>query len=125
MLPNSPSMSGPRTLRDGPEATMTRHPFVGLAAAGVMSVMAHGFAYASLGFAPRPPREPPPSRVSFRVHDASPASPAPPPPVAPPREPPPREQAKSKAVPRVNPEPVAPPPAAVDLRGVTLTNDMG
>jgi TonB family protein len=125
MLPNSPSTSGPRTLRDGLEATMTRHPFVGLAAAGVVSVMAHGFAYASLGFAPRPPREPPPSHVSFRVHDASPRSPAPPP-VVPPRDPPPHGgHPKSKVTPSVNPEPVAPPPAAVDLRGVTLTNDTG
>ena len=109
---------------------MTQHPFVGLLAACAASVVAHGFAYASLGFAPKPPQEALPSHVSFRVHDAAPAPPAPPtppPPAAAPRDPPPRApKAQPKAAPSVNPEPPAPPPpAAVDLRGVTLTNDSG
>jgi len=111
---------------------MTEHPFVGLAAAASLSLLAHGFAYASLGLAPKPPLEPPPTRVSFRVHDSAPQpSPPPaPPPLAPPPLSPPRLE-RARAKPRakspadVNPPPAAPPPAAVDLRGVTLTNDTG
>jgi protein TonB len=106
---------------------MTEHPFIGFAAAAVLSLVAHGFAYASLGLAPGPAREPPPSRVSFRVHDASPPPPpvAEPPPPAPLPKPEPRApKAKAKSAPSVNPEPQA-PPSAVDLRGVTLTNDQG
>jgi protein TonB len=120
-------MFGPRISRAGVEASMTEHPFVGLAAAAVLSLAAHGFAYASLGFAPNAVHEPPPSHVSFRVHDAAP--PPPPPPVQPkpteaPKPEPPALKAKPKSAPTVNPAPAA-PPAAVDLRGVTLTNDNG
>jgi len=106
---------------------MAQHPFVGLIAAALASVVAHGFAYASLGFAPVVPHEPPPSRVSFRVHDAPP-----PPPTEAPKPPPPEPKleprlakAKPKAAPSVNPEPVPAAPPPVDLRGVTLTNDTG
>jgi TonB family protein len=108
---------------------MTEHPFVGLTAAAVLSLAAHGFAYASLGFTPSPAHEALPSRVSFRVHDAAPPSPPPAAPKAP--EPPPKREpelakAKQKSAPRVNPEPATPAaPPAVDLRGVTLTNDDG
>jgi TonB family protein len=129
MLPNSPSTSGPRTFRGSVEATMTEHPFVGLLVAGAASLVAHGFAYASLGLAPRPAHEAPPSHVSFRVQEAAPAPPPPPPPPVVEPPPPPRvERAKPKAAPSVNPEPppaAAPPPAPVDLTGVTLTNDSG
>jgi periplasmic protein TonB len=106
---------------------MTEHPFVGLAAAVALSLLAHGFAYASLGLAPPPPLEPPPTRVSFRVRDAAPPpppAPAPQPP-EPPKPEPARAKLKPKSAPSVNPSPAAPPPAAVDLRGVTLTNDTG
>src|SRR5215469_9634242 len=129
MLPNSPSMFGPRTSRAGVEAAMTEHPFVGLTAAAVLSLAAHGFAYASLGFSPSPAHEAPPSRVSFRVHDAAPPPPAPAAPKPPEPSPKPESElarAKPKSAPRVNPAPTAPAaPAAVDLRGVTLTNDDG
>jgi TonB family protein len=105
---------------------MAQHPFVGLLAASVVSLLAHGFAYASLSLAPKPPHEPAPSRVSFRVRASAPP-PAPPPPKAP--EPPAAEQRakppKSKPLEPVNPAPAATPSPAVDLRGVTLTNDSG
>jgi TonB family protein len=105
---------------------MTEHPFVGLAAAVTLSLLAHGFAYASLGLAPNAPFEPAPTRVSFRVHDAAPAPPPPAPaPAAPPKPEPERAKPKAKSAPSVNPTPAAPPPTPVDLRGVTLTNDTG
>jgi TonB family protein len=105
---------------------MTEQPFVGLAAAVALSLLAHGFAYASLGLAPKPPAEPPPTRVSFRVHDAAPPPlPPPPAPLASPPAEPTHAKPKAKAAPSVNQAPAAPPPAAVDLRGVTLTNDTG
>src|SRR3954467_15918646 len=125
MLPNSRSTFGPRISRAGAEASMTEHPFVGFAAAATLSLLAHGFAYASLGLAPEPPRELPPMRVSFRVHDAAPE----PPPLATPRPESPRlepARAKPKAKsPNVPPPLGAPAPQVVDLRGVTLTNDSG
>ena len=107
---------------------MTQHPFVGLAAACVVSVVAHGIAYASLGLAPKLRIEPAPSRVAFRVHE--PQAPKPPPPKpADPEPPAPERRAntpKPKAPPPVNtPAPVPPAAAPVDLRGVTLTNDTG
>jgi TonB family protein len=104
---------------------MAQHPFVGLMAAGVVSLVAHGIAYASLALAPLTPHTPAPSRVSFRVRAPAPP-PAPPPPQAP--EPPVAERAKPskpKSAEPVNPTPVTTPPPAVDLRGVTLTNDSG
>lgn len=107
---------------------MTHHPWVGLFAACSVSLVAHGIAYASLALAPKPRVEPPPSRVSFRVHEPEAPKPLPPKPAAP--EPPAPERRASipnpKAPPPVNAPP--PPPAAaapVDLRGVTLTNDTG
>jgi TonB family protein len=107
---------------------MARHPFVGLLAAALASVAAHGFAYASLGFAPAVPHEPPPSRVALRVHDAAPPAraeaPKPPPP-APPKPEPRLAKAKLKAPPSVEPAPVPAAAPPVDLRGVTLTNDTG
>ena len=105
---------------------MTEHPFVGLAAAVTLSLLAHGFAYASLGLAPKPPLEPPPTRVSFRVHDRAPPRPTDPSPkpLEPPKPEPVRAKPQAKSAPSVNPTPTT-PPAAVDLRGVTLTNDTG
>ncbi|HTQ06423.1 MAG TPA: TonB family protein [Polyangiaceae bacterium] len=106
---------------------MAQHPFVGLIAAAFASVLAHGFAYASLGLAPVAPHEPPPSRVSFRVRDAAPP-PAPDAPKLPPPAPKPEPRlakAKPKAAPSVNPDPLPAAPPPVDLRGVTLTNDTG
>jgi TonB family protein len=105
---------------------MTQHPFIGLFTACGVSVLAHGIAYASLAMAPPPPAEPPPTRVSFRVHEPEPPRPAPPPPpeVAPePVRPEPPKATKSKPTPST-PPPVS-APAPVDLRGVTLTNDTG
>ena len=106
---------------------MTHHPWVGLFAACAVSVVAHGIAYASLGFAPKPRVEPPPSRVSFRVHE--PEAPKPLPPKAAEAEPPVAERRtnmpKPKAPPPANAPPPAPPVGPVDLRGVTLTNDTG
>ncbi len=107
---------------------MARHPFVGLVAAALASVAAHGFAYASLGFAPDVPHERPPSHVSFRVYDAAPAPApveAPKPPREPPKPEPHRAKAKPKAAPSVEPQPAPAAPPPVDLRGVTLTNDAG
>jgi protein TonB len=106
---------------------MTEHPFVGLAAAATLSLLAHGFAYASLGLAPSPPLEPPPTRVSFRVHDAAPKPPptAATPPPKPPGVEPARAKPKAKSRPNVTPMPAAPAREVVDLRGVTLTNDSG
>src|SRR3954470_17756558 len=128
MLPNSRSTFGPRISRRGAEASMTEHPFVGLPAAAPLSLLAHGFASASLGLAPKPPLEPPPTRVSFRVRDSAPqpsAPPAPPPLPPPPRVEPARVKPRAKSPADGNPPAAAPPPAAVDLRGVTLTNDTG
>lgn len=107
---------------------MAQHPFVGLVAAALASLAAHGFAYASLGFAPAAPHDPPASRVSFRVHDAAPPpapTEAPKPPPEPPKLEPRLAKAKPKAAPSVNPEPTPAAPPPVDLRGVTLTNDTG
>jgi outer membrane biosynthesis protein TonB len=106
---------------------MTEHPFVGLAAAGALSLLAHGFAYASLGLAPAPAPEPAPTRVTFRVRDATPAPPTPPPVpklAEAPKPDPHVLRAKPKSAPSVNPEPAITPPP-VDLRGVTLTNETG
>jgi protein TonB len=103
---------------------MTQHPFIGLFAACGVSLLAHGIAYASLAFAPPPPRDTPPSRVAFRVRASEPPHPLPP------RIPEPRRAEPTKA-PQAKPTPNAPPPppaaapAPVDLRGVTLTNDTG
>jgi TonB family protein len=106
------------------EDKMTQHPIVGLGIAAVLSFAAHGIAYASLAYVPKPAPPPPPSRVTFRVSEPEPV--APPPPAEPPK---PAEPEPVKAAP---PPPVAapaePPPAApapVDLTGVTLTNDSG
>jgi protein TonB len=105
---------------------MAQHPFVGLMAASLVSLLAHGFAYASLAYAPKLPPEPPPSRVSFRVRAK-----APPPPPAPPKAPEPEaveqraKPSRPKAAEHVNPPPTATPSPAVDLRGVTLTNESG
>lgn len=110
--------------------TMSRFLSIGLAG----SFLAHGVAYAALGGAPRlDTARPLPSSVEFEV--AAPEPPAPPPPPEPERLPEPepapeRTQAlppAAKAAPA--PEPVkteAPPPVkAVDLSGLTLTNDSG
>jgi len=102
---------------------MTQHPFIGLVTACGVSVLAHGIAYASLAMAPAPPVTPPPTRVSFRVHEPEAPRPAPPPEALPePARPEPAKAAKPKATPNTPPAPV---PAPVDLRGVTLTNDTG
>jgi len=104
---------------------MTQHPFIGLFAACGVSLLAHGIAYASLAFAPTPPRDLPPSRVAFRVRAPEPSRPLPPPPPAP-ESPRPEPRAKApQAKPTPNTPPPPPAPAPVDLRGVTLTNDTG
>jgi hypothetical protein len=104
---------------------MARHPFAILTVAGAASLMAHGLAYASLAFAPKPAPEPPPSHVAIRVRAPAPPPPAPPPkPLEPPAPEPPRA-ARAKAQSTGNPQPTVAPPAAVDLTGVTLTNDSG
>jgi len=105
---------------------MTQHPFIGLFAACGVSLLAHGIAYASLAFAPPPPRDAPPSRVAFRVRAPEPPRSVPPPPPAPEplRPEPPAKTPKAKPTATTPP----PPPVAaapVDLRGVTLTNDTG
>jgi len=127
MSTSSPSTFGPRTWRRRIETTMTQHPFIGLLTACGVSVLAHGIAYASLALAPPPPSEPPPSRVSFRVHEPEPLRPAPPPPPEPARAEPARAEPAKAAPPKPTPNPPPPVPAAapVDLRGVTLTNDTG
>ena len=106
---------------------MTHHPWVGLAAACSVSLVAHGIAYASLAFAPKPRAEAPPSRVSFRVHEPeAPKAPPPPAEVSPPAPERRANPQKPKALPPDNaPPPPAPAAAPVDLRGVTLTNDSG
>lgn len=105
---------------------MTQHPFIGLFAACGVSLLAHGIAYASLAFAPVPPRELPPSRVAFRVRATEPPRPVPPPPAPESVRPePPAKAAKSKPTPNTPAPPPAAAPAPVDLRGVTLTNDTG
>ena len=105
---------------------MTEHPFVGFAAAATLSLLAHGFAYASLGLARRPPLERPPMRVSFRVHDAVPTPPRPAaPPLEPPKLEPVRAKPKAKNPPNLTAALATPAPEVVDLRGVTLTNDSG
>jgi len=100
---------------------MSEHPFVGLVAAALLSLVAHGVAYASLGYVPKQALAPAPSRVSFRVKEP------PPPPVEEKVTPP--EPEVAKPVPRAKPVPASEPPAAppppVDLTGVTLTNDSG
>jgi periplasmic protein TonB len=106
---------------------MTQHPLVGLAAACSLSLIAHGIAYASLGLAPKPASEPPPSRVAFRVHEPEPPQLAPAKPPEPERPAPERHAnaPKPKAAPPPNAPAQAPAAAPVDLRGVTLTNDTG
>lgn len=101
---------------------MSEHPFVGLVAAALLSLVAHGVAYASLGYVPQQGASPPPSRVSFRVKEPAP------PPV--PEQVAPAEPEVTKPVPQAKPAPVNEPPPTelprpVDLTGVTLTNDSG
>jgi len=101
---------------------MSEHPFVGLVAAALLSLVAHGVAYASLGYVPKQAMSPPPSRVSFRVKE-------PPPPPAPEKVAPPEPEVvkpspQAKPLPKNEPPPAQPPPP-VDLTGVTLTNDSG
>jgi TonB family protein len=93
------------------------------------SMLAHGAAYAALAGAPRVASSRPlPSSVEFEV---APPSPTPPPPPLTPPPPPPEplraaERVSSKVAAAPEPPPVAaPPPAAVDLSGLTLTNDSG
>jgi periplasmic protein TonB len=102
---------------------MTQHPIVGLSIAAVLSLAAHGIAYASLAYVPKRAPAPPPSRVSFRVTEPEPT---PPPPPEPPKAAEP-EPVKAAAPPPPSPsEPPPPaPPVPVDLTGVTLTNDSG
>jgi len=130
MSPNSRSTFVPRTWKDG-EPAMTKHPLLGLVAACAVSLLAHGVAYGSLGWAPKPTSVPALSRVSLHVHAKESAPPSPPPPPAhaepaatEPRRMPPKTRPAS-AVNTPPPPPTAPPRAPLDLRGVTLTNDHG
>ncbi len=105
---------------------MSDHPVVGFVSAAALSLAAHGIAYASLAYVPSSPSPSPPSRVSFRIHEPPPPAPEPPP--TPPTQPTPdRSPERSEPRPRPEPTPAPPPPAAaaVDLRGVTLTNEGG
>lgn len=117
-------MFDPKTSPEASEDPMTPHPFVGLTIAAVLSLAAHGIAYASLAYVPKPAAAPPPSRVSFRVTEPEPE---PPPPPEPPKPVEPEPVKAAPPPPRVAaaepPPPVAPAP--VDLSGVTLTNDSG
>ena len=106
---------------------MREHPFVGLFAAGLASVLAHGAAYASLLLGPRPPQVLPPSRVTVRVHEpVKPPEPEAPKP-EPPKPPEPPQPPKPRERPKPPPELAAavPPPEPAELRGVTLTNESG
>jgi len=91
------------------------------------SLVLHGVAFASLGDGRRwAASVNPPSEMSFVVTPPEPEPPKPPEPE--PDEPPePPEQAPkpTNQAPRELPPPVAPPPAPLDLRGLTLTNGEG
>jgi periplasmic protein TonB len=113
------------------ESVVERHyPLFMLAGLGA-SALLHGVAYASLAAAPRQQAGAPmTSEVAFEV------APLPPPPeVAPAPEPPARSEPEpARAAPRPAPQRAEPPPpettaqraqSAVDLSGVTLTNDSG
>ena len=96
-----------------------------LAAAFAASAVLHGFAYASLGLAPRrSPAKLPVSSVVFEVREAPPfeTKPEPPKPI-PPDEPKPAERrAAQNPAAAAEPEPAKTP---VNLSGVTLTNADG
>ncbi|HEX6767020.1 MAG TPA: TonB family protein [Polyangiaceae bacterium] len=97
-----------------------------LALAFVASSVLHGFAYASLGLAPRrTPVKIGASSVVFEVHEAPPfqTKPEPAKPV-PPEEPKPTER-RAVAAPAPAAAEAEPPKAPVDLSGVTLTNADG
>ena len=97
-----------------------------LAAAFVASTVLHGFAYASLGLAPR--RAPPKlgaSSVVFEVHEAPPFETKPEPVKPLPRQEPKPLERRAVAAPAPAVPEAEPPKAPVDLSGVTLTNADG
>jgi TonB family protein len=116
--------------KPGESAVERHYPLFSLAALGA-SVLLHGVAYASLGSVPRQTAGSElTSEVSFEVAPPPPPPEVPPSPEAPaPAAPEPLRRAAAPSAPR--PEPVARESssngakAAVDLSGVTLTNDSG